>query len=118
MTKHHHNLALKNAIIAHCINLSFMLIIGRKFKNMGIWKKKILTNKFLSPKLPQIFEFSAKYEQKIKNFFGHSWWKNLNPSLLKAWNDIDSDLVCACSLNAHKRFEAVVEAKDGYIEKK
>ena len=44
--------------------------------------------------------------------------KNLNPSLLKAWNNIDSDLRCACSLNAHKRLEAVVEAEGGYIEKK
>ena len=115
MTKHHHNLALKNAIIAHCINLSFMLIIGRKFKNMGIWKKENIDKWISFTQISSDFWISC---QKIKNFFGHSWWKNLNPSLLKAWNDIDSDLVCACSLNAHKRFEAVVEAKGGYIEKK
>jgi hypothetical protein len=36
-------------------------------------------------------------------------------SLLKAWDDID---MCASSKNTHKRFEAVVEAEVGYIEKK
>ena len=37
--------------------------------------KKLLTNKFVSPKssnYPLIFEFPAKYQQKIKIFIGHS----------------------------------------------
>ena len=46
------------------------------------------------------------------------WGKNLKCSLLKALDDFDADMICACSLNAHKRFEAVVEAEGGYIEKK
>ena len=48
----------------------------------------------------------------------HKNLDSLKRSLIKAWNDIDPDMIRACSANAHKRFEAVVEAEGGYIEKK
>ena len=76
MTKHHHNLALKNAIIAHWNKYEIQADNWQEIqKHRHLNKKKLLTSKFLSPKCsnyPQIFEFPAKYEQKIKNFIGHS----------------------------------------------
>ena len=85
---------------------------------MGIWERKqLLTSKFLSSKCsncPQIFEFPAKYEQKIKNFIGHSEEKTSSSASSKHGDD----MICACSKNAHKRLEAVVKANGGYIEKK
>ena len=48
----------------------------------------------------------------------HKILESLKRSLLKAWDDIDADMKRASSKNAHKRFEAVVKADGGYIEKK
>ena len=45
-------------------------------------------------------------------------WKCFPHSLLKACDDIDADIKRACSKNDHKRFEALVKANGGYIEKK
>ena len=48
-------------------------------------QKKLLTSKFVSPNsnCPLIFEFPAKYEQKIKNFIGHSEEKTSIPASSK-----------------------------------
>ena len=46
----------------------------------------------------------------------HSNLDSLKCSLIKEWNDIDPEIIRACSKNAHKRLEAVVRANGGYIE--
>ena len=79
--------------------------------------KKLLTSKFVSPRCsncPLIFEFPAKYEQKVKKFIGHSEEKSSSSASSKHGDD----MICASSKNAHKMFEAVVEAEGGHIEKK
>ena len=48
----------------------------------------------------------------------HKNLDSLKQSLVTAWNDIDEEMLRACSINAHKRLEAVVEANGGYIEQK
>ena len=48
----------------------------------------------------------------------HKNLKSLKHSLIKAWDSIDADMVCACSRNAHESLEAVVKANEGYIEEK
>ena len=72
MTKHHHNLALKNAIFAHWNKYEIYTDNWQEIQKFE--QKKLLTSKFVSPNsnCPLIFEFPAKYEQKIKNFIGHS----------------------------------------------
>jgi hypothetical protein len=93
-------------------------------KTWAFERKKLLTSKFVSSKCsncPLIFEFPAKYEQKIKKVIGHSEEKTsqkFGKSQGQPPKSIDADMICACSKNAHKRFEAVVKADGGYIEKK
>ena len=72
MTKHHHNLALKNAIFAHWNKYEIYTDNWQEIQKFE--QKKLLTSKFVSPNsnCPLIFEFPAKYEQKIKIFIGHS----------------------------------------------
>ena len=72
MTKHHHNLALKNAIFAHWNKYEIYTDNWQEIQKFE--QKKLLTSKFVSPNsnFPLIFEFPAKYEQKIKIFIGHS----------------------------------------------
>ena len=48
----------------------------------------------------------------------HKNLESLKCSLIKAWDDIDADMVRACNRNAHERLEAVVKANGGYIEEK
>ena len=48
----------------------------------------------------------------------HKNLESLKRSLIKAWDDIDADMVRACNRNAHQRLEAVVKANGGYIEEK
>ena len=48
----------------------------------------------------------------------HSNVDSLKRRLKKAWADLDEETICKCCANVHKRLEAVVEAKGGYIGKK
>ena len=48
----------------------------------------------------------------------HKNLDSLKRSLVTVWDDIDADTVRACSEKAHRRLEAVVKAKGGYIEEK
>ena len=48
----------------------------------------------------------------------HKNLESLKHSLIKAWDDIDADMLRACSRIAFEGLEAVVKANGGYIEEK
>ena len=48
----------------------------------------------------------------------HKNLESLKHSLIKAWDDIDADMVRACSRNTFEGLEAVVKANGGCIEEK
>ena len=48
----------------------------------------------------------------------HKTLDSLKRSLQTAWDSIEPEMLQASSENAKRHFEAVVEAKDGFIEDK
>ena len=73
MPKHHHSDALKKTIFAHWNKHKIYVDNWQEIQKFE-QKEKLLTSKFVSPNsnCPLIFEFPAKYEQKIKIFIRHS----------------------------------------------
>ena len=75
---------------------------------------------FFHPNYLRFLNFLPNMSKKSKKLLGilrKKPHKN-QKSLLKAWDDIDSDMICACSKNTHRRLEAVVKADGSYFEKK
>ena len=55
--------------------------------------------------------------EKAVNVRAHPNLVSLKKSIRQAWNDLGSDYIRDVCSSARKRFQAVVEAKGGHIEK-
>ena len=82
---------------------------------IGFWPKQ-----FWPPKSPDLnpMDYSIwSALEKAVNVRAHPNLVSLKKSIRQAWNDLGSDYIRDVCSSARKRFQAVVEAKGGHIEK-